>query len=216
MKPQTESRPKRAPSKPKAQKAKTPRKSLAERHASQVDHSAGLFGCWIWSGNDRPDGYGIMTVTRDRKSKTVTAHHIAWSLANAGQPVPRGKMILHTCNNSKCQNPAHLRIGTQVQNMADRKAAGNVGRRLTRDEILGIAAMGRKGSKPAEIAKFYGVNNTTARNILRGQTHSKITGIERNRATNKGRKLEAPSTDTPANVIVLAERAPLKVSIRGK
>ena len=75
--------------------------------------------CWIWTGRKDKDGYGSI---RDGKLNR-RAHRVSYELNIAS--IPNGKMIRHSCNNPSCVNPNHLLPGTQVENMQDRKDAGN-------------------------------------------------------------------------------------------
>jgi len=52
----------------------------------------------------------------------IGAHRYAWVLTNG--PIPDGLLLMHTCDNTLCCNPAHLRPGTQKDNMADMRAKG--------------------------------------------------------------------------------------------
>ena len=79
-------------------------------------------GCWPYKGFRKWDGYGWLQRYIDGKPKNLTAHRYAWILTH-GQP-PEGMHILHTCDNPPCCNPAHLRLGTHDENMADMKAKG--------------------------------------------------------------------------------------------
>ena len=45
-------------------------------------------------------------------------HRIAWEAYNA-EPVPDGLVVMHSCDNGGCFNPAHLTVGTQQQNVID-------------------------------------------------------------------------------------------------
>lgn len=71
-------------------------------------------GCWLWLGNLHEGGYGDF---RLRGGQRIRAH--VWSFKNAGNKVPRGKFILHTCDIRCCVNPDHLYAGTKKENTHD-------------------------------------------------------------------------------------------------
>ena len=77
--------------------------------------------CWLWTGHLDKDGYGTLRVGPTQ----VRAHRFSWELANG----PTDLLVRHTCNNPRCVRPDHLVPGTHLENMADRKAAGNYPRR---------------------------------------------------------------------------------------
>jgi len=86
--------------------------------------------------------------------------------------------VLHRCDNPACQNPAHLFLGTQVDNMADmrrkgreRKAPGesNGSAKLTALQVAAIRADPRSQSA---IAMAYGVVQTTISKIKLGKIWS--------------------------------------------
>lgn len=66
-------------------------------------------GCWRWTGPTDPSGYG-------RWSK-IFAHRHSWTLAHGA--IPTGMWVLHHCDNKPCVNPAHLYLGTVVENTQD-------------------------------------------------------------------------------------------------
>jgi hypothetical protein len=70
--------------------------------------------CWLWRGPRKPGGYGSVRGTN--------AQRIAWQLAVG--PIPDGLWVLHRCDNPPCVNPAHLFLGTVVDNNRDMKAKG--------------------------------------------------------------------------------------------
>ncbi len=75
-------------------------------------------GCWIWQGGTSPDGYGKVK----RFGKTVRAHRLFYE--HYVEAVPEGLWVLHKCDTPLCVNPAHLFVGTQLENEQDKDAKG--------------------------------------------------------------------------------------------
>lgn len=68
-------------------------------------------GCWEWVGCRIWNGYG-----RVRNGKRpVLAHRRIYRLLVG--PIPRGKVLDHSCRNRPCVNPAHLRPMTGKENV---------------------------------------------------------------------------------------------------
>lgn len=94
--------------------------------------------CWVWQGCKTKQGYGKIHVSikdgpraKDGRSgrKMVFAHRLSWEMAN-GQ-IPEGLDVLHDCpggDNPSCVNPAHLKVGTHGDNMADASFKGQIPR----------------------------------------------------------------------------------------
>lgn len=93
------------------------RRSLLERFWEKVD-VGGPDECWEWQGNFYHTGYGYL----NQGYKHRRAHRLAYEFAHG--PIPHGLFVLHSCDNPACCNPAHLRVGTQKDNMSDCAARG--------------------------------------------------------------------------------------------
>lgn len=72
-------------------------------------------GCWIWMGTLDNRGYGKVGRVHGQPSKL--AHRYVYE--NYKEPIPKGKLLCHTCDNPSCVNPSHMFVGTQKDNMSD-------------------------------------------------------------------------------------------------
>ena len=120
--------------------------------------------CWLWTGGKAGKGYGQFYRS---KHNPVGAHRFSWEIAN-GRPVPSGRMVMHSCDNPPCVNPAHLSVGTCADNHRDKTAKGrNPGNRtdrgrpvshLDKDQVLALRAA---GLTYRQIAAALGVREST-------------------------------------------------------
>ncbi len=142
---------------------------------SQVNR-ADSAGCWLWLGHRNTQGYGTFTWRTDLGRKTVRTHRFAWELSVG--PIPPGLHVLHRCDNPPCCNPAHLWLGTNDDNMADRDAKNR--RVILRGEQHGCAvlkaesvdkirALRLTGWTLSSLAERFGVTETTVSRICLGR-----------------------------------------------
>jgi hypothetical protein len=83
-------------------------------------HCQELGPCWIWLTYKDEHGRGQIDTSKGLRH----AHKVSWELHNG--PVPDGMCVLHRCDNMGCPNPAHLRLGTQLENIQDKIAKGRL------------------------------------------------------------------------------------------
>lgn len=124
-----------------------------ERFWRKVDKSNAA-ACWPWTGGiDQRSGYGKASTGDDRRS--TNAHRMVLEIA-IGRRLEPDEHALHAdgCVKSCC-NPAHLRIGTHTENMADIRRV-NVKARDDADWDLEIVSASPKGLELQEqIAPFF-------------------------------------------------------------
>lgn len=71
-------------------------------------------GCWVWKGSRSSYGYGQFNIG----DVCHLAHRVSCEIHFG--PIPPGLQALHKCDNPPCVNPAHLYIGTALDNALDR------------------------------------------------------------------------------------------------
>lgn len=145
-----------------------PRRSLRERFERSVARGEPA-ECWEWTGYTDRCGYGTLAAPH----KPRKAHRIAYELHH-GVALKADQLILHSCDNRRCVNPAHLRVGTHRENMLDRSTRGRQTRgervntaKLTEAQVLDIRSSTRLGT---ELARQYGVCPTQISCIRLGKT----------------------------------------------
>lgn len=103
----------------------SPIPELSPKQKARYDAQVAVAGadeCWLWTG---PKQQSPCPEFRTLTGKFFTSHV---ALALAGKVRPEGKHALHSCDNRLCCNPAHLRWGTQRENMEDKVARGRTPR----------------------------------------------------------------------------------------
>lgn len=83
--------------------------------------------CWEWQGSLDNKGYGRFNLvdltippgSRNR-FKTYKAHRLVleWLSGVKVLEYAEDSVVMHLCNNKRCVNPSHLRLGTHSENIA--------------------------------------------------------------------------------------------------
>ena len=140
--------------------------------------------CWPWLASCNLDGYGHLRLN----GKLERAHRVVWFLTYG--TIPEGMCVCHHCDNPPCCNPAHLFLGTQIDNIHDRDAKGRgnfslelgytIGRRFkpghkfsptkfTDDEKREIKRKVVEGVRNVDIAKKYDISQQSVSDIKCGR-----------------------------------------------
>jgi hypothetical protein len=127
-------------------------------------------GCHIWQRAQAGKyakfgrGYGCLRIN----GKLERAHKVAWERTNG--PVPAGMHLLHSCDDPRCVNAAHLRLGTNADNMRDRHQRGRYAVKLTEEKVRRILARCAAGESRRAVSEDFGVCSQTVDEIV----HRKI------------------------------------------
>lgn len=76
----------------------------------------GLDDCWEWTGHVSIYGYGTDS-SAYLEFGTNRVHRVVYYLTHG--EISNKLQVLHSCDNRKCCNPLHLRLGTHQENMWD-------------------------------------------------------------------------------------------------
>ena len=136
---------------------------------------AGPNECWLWQEQSRVGkGYGSLRFNK----KGWRAHVFSWFIHHGS---PNGLCVLHKCDNPRCVNPAHLFLGTVLDNVRDMIAKGRANKargcdcasaKLTEEQVLEIRHRYKKGSKSSggvALGREFGVSNTVIYWVVKGR-----------------------------------------------
>ena len=151
--------------------------NVSDRLWTKVE-KRGPTDCWPFTGGLGSQGRGIISLG----GKNIYASKAAWIVTHG--PVNDGVWVLHTCDNGRCCNPAHLFLGTPQDNSADMDSKGRrVTLRgeqdpksiLTDQKVRQI----RQLYKPRQFSQFklaamFGVRRTTIQSVLNGSNWAHV------------------------------------------
>ena len=132
--------------------------------------------CWEWTGSTNK-GYGVISVSA---SKVRAAHVVAWELHHK-RSLPEGMLVRHTCDNPPCCNPAHLMLGTHIDNSDDKVSRNRQAKgskhgiaKLFEEDIREIRFLRGQGLTQSAIARIFGVTQGNIQSILSGKTWAHV------------------------------------------
>lgn len=175
-------------------------RTVEERFWSKVDKSAGPDGCWLWTASTVRGGYGWF-----RDSHEKRAHRVAYLLTHGS--IPAGLRVCHACDNPPCVNPKHLFAATAAENTRDMMNKGrfivgdhaeesNGRSKLKAADIPNICARLSRGDTCMNVAKDYGVSESTIGHIKAGRTWPRHTQIRA--ASSPGTCLQPTQAQDPS------------------
>jgi len=106
--------------------------------------------------------------------KQVLAHRIVYELTTGVDP--GDLIVMHSCDNPPCCNPAHLSLGTVAENNRDRKEKGRSVRlqgakhgqaKLSEDDVREIRRRFADGESQASLGSSFGVHFSRISQLIR-------------------------------------------------
>lgn len=137
-------------------------------------------GCWLWTGCVNNKGYGLCSYGGARRQYV---HRMMLEI-KLGRPIARGLKTLHSCDNPRCVNPAHLSEGTQKENLEQAVDRGRLkpspprclgerhgSAKLTVDAVHAIRA---SDETSAALAARFGVGRQAIDKVRKGERWSHV------------------------------------------
>lgn len=134
--------------------------------------------CHRWTAAVNANGYGKFMMTGGVRR----AHIVAYELSKGCVPI--GKVVRHTCDMPACVNPAHLLVGTVLENVQDMTRRGRRasfegekhGRaKLDESAIRAIRRMRQSGATQQAVAAHFKVSRSLISLIDRKQAWPHVT-----------------------------------------
>jgi hypothetical protein len=146
--------------------------------------------CWEWSGATNSGGYGTISWS----GAVVVTHRVAYMLARGNIRLETGfrhegkakrykRFVLHTCDNRRCCNPAHLFLGSMRTNLLDAYAkkrkmqprSAHVNAKLTPTQVQDIRHRYDAGvSTQVQLAAEFLVSQRTISLAVRRETYTDV------------------------------------------
>lgn len=146
---------------------------LSERLAYNVAPPNEL-GCMLWIGKRDRNGYGRMKW----RGKEQFTHRLSWEEAKGSVPI--GLCVCHRCDVPACINIDHLWVGSQTENMEDKRAKGRSPKgEAHRDATLSEAdvwAIREDSRLQRIIAEQYGIAQQSVSDIKARKTWTHLAG----------------------------------------
>lgn len=127
-------------------------------------------GCLEWDRCLNTDGYARATINGNENTKV---HRHVYQLCNPDEDI-KGKLIRHTCDNTKCINPAHLLSGSPKDNVMDKffRERSNVAK-LTPEQVRELRRLHATGKYlQRELGSMFNINYRTVSYIVKRKTYA--------------------------------------------
>jgi hypothetical protein len=122
--------------------------------------------CWIWQAARDGNNYGCFSSGTFR----MPAHRFSWVFMHGD--IPDGLYVCHRCDTPLCVNPAHLFLGTPLENSRDMVLKGRStkgrARSLSDEEVAELIGLRHSGMTFESLGKRFGISLASAHNAFHG------------------------------------------------
>lgn len=135
--------------------------------------------CWDWTGATQYFGHGQFQHSLCKQLGILKTHRLSmYFFKNAEFMEKEDLCVLHSCDRPQCVNPAHLRMGTDKENVGDRverersadvNGSANPNAKFNDDQIKEIIELRKQAKTYPEIAARYGCSRRTIEQICLGR-----------------------------------------------
>jgi hypothetical protein len=148
--------------------------SLEERFFEKVKKGD---GCWEWTANKNNKGYGMLGGPKkpDSKGRLMLAHRVSYQLAHGD--IPKGRWVLHRCDNAGCVNPEHLFLGDNTANVRDMHSKGRGWGGIGPDTAYAILWMRASGFSRKQVMAEYGVALDVVKHVTARRTWKSLSEL---------------------------------------
>lgn len=142
------------------------------------EHMPDAGPCWIWTAAKNENGYGVMNRGDNR---LIKAHRMSMRI-DLGRTLAPSEKVRHACDNPPCVNPAHLSVGSQLENIHDavsrgRHKHGDIGaEKLSSQDVEQIRIESSAGRSNTDIAERFGVTQPMVSMIVNGKRWASAAG----------------------------------------
>ena len=141
-----------------------------DRRRKPITYEIDESGCWICTSHS----VGSSGYPQIYRSGQATGNRYIYTLL-VGK-IPRGKSVLHSCDNKRCINPVHLRVGSHLENMRDVSVRRcNSHYKITLNIARAIRELYSGGNYlQKELAEMFGVSRQVVNYIVRNKYWKEI------------------------------------------
>lgn len=123
--------------------------------------------CWEWLGSRTTAGYGVVYT----EGKLHYTHRVSLQLDD--REVPARHHACHTCDNPPCVNPAHLFVGTPMDNAQDKVSKDrhlygekHPHAKLSNEDVAKMRQLAKDGVWQSDLARQFNVDDSHVSNIV--------------------------------------------------